>query len=257
MLLSTAPAAPMFGAQAKTEFLRLLRLPAFSAVSLMLPVMFYSFFGLPNAQEHFMNTTAGLYMLASFGAYAVLSIALFSFGASVAAERGSGAARLMRASPLRPGAYFFGKIVASMGFGAVALSVLVGFALITNGAHMPLGVFLTMLVRLLLGSIPFTVLGFAVGYLASINSAIAILNLINLPLSFASGLFVPLRAMPPFVQHIAPYLPSYHFGQLAWGAVGAAQESWLTAALWLAGYTALFLFIAIRAYRREERKEFA
>lgn len=257
MLLSTAPVVPMFRAQTKVEFLRLLRIPAFSVVSLMMPVMFYTFFGLPNAHERFMNTTAGQYMLASFGAYAVLSIALFSFGASVAAERGTGAMRLMRASPLRPGAYFFGKIAASMGFGAIALGVLVAFALITNGARMPLPVFLEMAVRLLLGSIPFTILGFAVGYLASINSAIAILNLINLPLSFASGLFVPLHAMPPFVQHLAPYLPSYHFGQLAWGAAGAAQESWLTASLWLAGYAALFLLVAVRAYRREERKEFA
>ena len=257
MPLSVAPAAPMFRAQAKVEFLRLLRIPAFSVVSLVLPIMFYSFFGLPNAHEHVMNTTAGLYMLASFGAYAVLSIALFSFGASVAAERGTGAVRLMRASPLRPAAYFFGKIIASMAFGGIALTLLVAFALVTNGAHMQLDVFANMLARLLLGSIPFTILGFAVGYLASINSAIAVLNLINLPLSFASGLFVPLRAMPQFVQHIAPYLPSYHFGQLAWGAVGAAQESWLTASLWLAGYGALFLIVAIRAYRREERKEFA
>ncbi len=257
MLLRTAPVGPMLGAQTKIEFLRLLRIPAFSVTSLALPVMFYAFFGLPQHQQAFMHTTAGLYMLASFGAYAVLTIVLFSFGASVAAERGTGATRLMRASPLRPLAYFVGKIIASMGFGAIALSVLVAFAAVTGGAHMPLAMFFTMLLRLLLGSIPFTVLGFAVGYLSSFNSAIAVLNLINLPLSFASGLFVPFKALPHFVQIIAPYLPTYHFGQLAWGAVGAAQESWMTAALWLTGYTILFLIVAIRAYGRDEKKEFA
>ncbi|MDQ6930738.1 MAG: ABC transporter permease [Candidatus Eremiobacteraeota bacterium] len=257
MLLSTAPFAPMFAAQTRIEFLRLLRIPAFSVTSLALPVMFYAFFGLSGSHTQFMGTTYGSYMLASFGAYAVLTIVLFSFGASVAAERGMGSMRLMRAAPLRPLAYFFGKIVASMAFGAIALGVLVMFAFLTGGARIPVTVFLDLLVRLLPASIPFTILGFAVGYLASVNSAIAVLNLINLPLSFASGLFVPVRLLPHFVQSIAPYLPTYHYGQLAYGAVGAAHESWVTSAIWLCGYGALFLFVALRAYRREERKEFA
>ncbi|GAC1359282.1 MAG: ABC transporter permease [Vulcanimicrobiaceae bacterium] len=257
MQLSTAPFTPMFAAQSKIEFLRMVRIPAFSLTSILLPIMFYAFFGLPQSQHAYMNTTAGLYMLASFSAYAVLTIVLFSFGASVSAERGTGATRLMRAAPLRPLAYFAGKIVAAMGFAAIAMTLLILFAAATGGAHLPFAMYLMMLVRLLLGSIPFTILGFAVGYLTSINSAIGILNLINLPLSFASGLFVPLNEMPEFVQHIGPYLPTYHFGQLAWGAVGASQESWQAAAVWLLGYGALFLFIAVRAYGRDERKEFA
>ena len=257
MLLKTAPLAPIFGAQTKIEFLRLFRIPAFSLTSLLLPVMFYTFFGLADAKQQFMNTTYGSYMLASYGAYAVLTIVLFSFGASVAAERGTGATRLMRAAPLPPVAYFFGKIVAAMGFGAIALTVLVLFAAVTGGAHVSAVTFMNLLVRLLLGSIPFTILGFAIGYLASLNSAIAIINLINLPLAFASGMFIPTKFLPGFVQHITPFLPNYHFAQLAWGAVGATSESWVTASLWLLGYGIVFLFIAVRAYGRDERKEFA
>ncbi|MDP9018990.1 MAG: ABC transporter permease [Candidatus Eremiobacteraeota bacterium] len=257
MQLSTAPFMPMFAAQARVEFLRMARIPAFSLTTILLPIMFYAFFGLPQSQHAFMNTTAGLYMLASYSAYAVLTIVLFSFGASVSAERGTGATRLMRASPLQPMAYFCGKIIAAMGFAAIAMTILVLFAALTGGAHMPFQMYVAMLIRLLLGSIPFTILGFAVGYLSSINSAIGILNLINLPLSFASGLFVPIKEMPDFVQRVGPYLPTYHFGQLAWGAVGAAQEPLLTSATWLAAYAVLFLIIAIRAYGRDERKEFA
>jgi ABC-2 type transport system permease protein len=256
MLLNTAPIAPMFVAQARTEFLRLIRIPAFTITSLALPIMFYALFGLPHAHEELMDTSVGLYSLASFSAYSVLTIVLFSFGASVAAERGTGATRLMRAAPLRPMAYFGGKIVASMSFGAIAMLLLVAFAVATGGARPTAIMVITLLVRMLLGSIAFTILGFAVGYLSSINSAIGILNLINLPLSFASGLFVPLPELPPFVQHIAPYLPAYHYGQLAWGAVGVAQESWTTAAIWLTGYAVVFLLIALRAYGRDERKEF-
>ena len=257
MSLEIAPFGPMLRAQTKIELLRLLRIPWFTIATIVFPVMFYSFFGLEQAHMPYMNATVGLYLLASFSAYAVMSLALFSFGASVAAERGSGATRLMRAAPLRPLAYFAGKGIASIAFGGVAMLVLVLFARVTGGAELSMSMLAALMTRLLLGSLPFVALGFAVGYLAGLNASVAILNLITLPLAFASGLFVPLDQLPPFVQSIAPYLPTYHLGQLAWGAVGASSEPWPRAALWLLGYAALFTWIAVRAYYREERKEFA
>ena len=81
--------------------------------------------------------------------------------------------------------------------------------------------------------------------------------LIYLPLSFASGLFVPLNQLPALIQHLAPYLPSYHYAQLAWNALGAGREALWVSLLWLGGYNALFLALAIRSYRREERVKFA
>ncbi len=257
MSLEIASFLPMLRAQSKIEFLRLLRNPWFSIATIAFPIMFYAFFGLAQARMPYMNSTVGLYLLASFSAYAVMSISLFSFGASVAAERGNGATRLMRASPLRPLAYFAGKFIASMAFGGIAVLLLALFARLAGGVHLPASTLVLLLARLLLGSLPFVALGFAVGYLAGLNAAVAILNLITLPLAFASGLFVPLDQLPTFVQSIAPYLPTYHFGQLAWGAVGATSEPWQRAALWLLGYCALFTWIAVRAYYREERKEFA
>ena len=257
MSLEIAPFIPMLRAQSKVEFLRLLRNPWFSVATIAFPIMFYAFFGLSQAHMPYMNATVGLYLFASFSAYAVTSISLFSFGASVAAERVSGATRLMRAAPLRPLAYFAGKFIASMAFGGLAILLLALFARVAGGVDVSWPVLAMLLVRLLLGSLPFVALGFAVGYLAGFNAAIAVLNLITLPLSFASGLFVPLDQLPPFVQSIGPYLPTYHFGELAWGAVGATSEPWPRAALWLVGYCALFTWIAVRAYYREERKEFS
>jgi ABC-2 type transport system permease protein len=67
---------------------------------------------------------------------------------------------------------------------------------------------------------------------------------------------MPLAQLPGFVQRIAPYLPSYHYGQLAWSAVGAPSEPLLTSLAWLAGYTALFMAIVTRAYRREQSLKF-
>lgn len=257
MSLNMASPFPMAVAQTKIELVRLVRIPAFSIISLVLPIMFYAFFGLPQAHQHFQNTTVGLYMLGSYSAYAILSIALISFGASIANERGTGAMRLIRATPLPAIIYLIAKTLSAMAFAALSMTLLTLFAVFV--AHVPVTpqLFATLLMRLLLGSIPFTMLGFAVGYLVSLNTAIAVLNMINIIGAFASGLFIPVADLPPFVAGIAPYTPAYHFGQLAWGAVGAANEPLAKAALWLLGYGIAFLFLAIRAYGREERKEFA
>jgi ABC-2 type transport system permease protein len=114
-----------------------------------------------------------------------------------------------------------------------------------------------VITRLLAGSLPFIGLGFAIGYWSGPHAAPAVANLIYLPLSFASGLFVPLDQLPGFVRTLAPFLPSYHYAQLAWSALGAGRESLGESLLWLACYTALFLTLAVRAYRREERAKFA
>jgi len=105
--------------------------------------------------------------------------------------------------------------------------------------------------------IPFVALGLLIGYVAGPNSAAAIANLIFLPLSFASGLFVPLAFMPTFIQQIAPYLPAYRTAQLAWTTIGAGDGSPLGVhLLWLGGYTVLFLALALAAYRRDEGKNY-
>ncbi len=125
--------------------------------------------------------------------------------------------------------------------------VLIVYGVVVGGVRQDLTVWLQVIVRLLAGSLPFVALGFAIGYTAGPHSAPALANLIYLPLSFASGLFMPVSQLPGFVQRVAPYLPSYHYGQLAWSAVGARAEPLVVSLAWLAGYTVLFLAIAVRA----------
>src|SRR5437879_1864706 len=74
--------------------------------------------------------------------------------------------------------------------------------------------------QLPLAPIRLLILRAAIRYLVSPNPAPAVANLIALPMYFASGIFVPISQLPDFIQRIAPYLPTYRYGQLAWGAVG-------------------------------------
>ncbi len=259
--MTTAPAASlltMLLAQTRSELLMRWRVPAFSVTNLILPIVFFTFFGLPVA--HVVRgdgVSIGAYLLASFGAYAVGNVMVYGFGIGVANERGMKIDRLMRASPLPPLVFMLAKVVTALVFSLVALVLLIAFGIVVGGIHQTPGVWATIITRLLAGSLPFIALGFAIGYWSGPNAAPALANLIYLPLSFASGLFVPLNQLPAFIQTLAPYLPSYHYAQLAWSALGAGHESLGVSLLWLAGYTVLFLTPAVRSYRREERAKFA
>ena len=257
----TAPVASLarvLAAQTLSELLIRWRLPAFSATSLVLPVVLFSFFGLPFAgRPGPRGVDVGVFLLASFGAYAVGQVMVFGFGIGVAVERGQKVDLLMRATPLPSGVYLTAKVVVGLLFGLLSVLVLFAYGSVIGGIQLEPGVWVSVIARLLAGSLPLIALGFAIGYLAGPNAAPAVANLVYLPLAFASGIFLPLEQLPTFVQRAAPYLPTYHYAQLAWSAIGAGREPVGSSVAWLAGYAVVFGWMAVRAYRREADRKFA
>jgi ABC-2 type transport system permease protein len=100
-------------------------------------------------------------------------------------------------------------------------------------------------------------MGLAIGYLAGPNSAPAAVNLIYLPLSFASGLWFPIDLLPKFLQRIAVYLPPYHLAQMALGIIGDGHAgSTFYHIEFLLGFTLLMLGVAYLGYSRDEGKTY-
>ena len=92
------------------------------------------------------------------------------------------------------------------------------------GVHLPPQTWVDMAVRLMLGSIPFIALGFALAYLCRSERCAAVANLLFIVLAFGSGMLIRVDQMPDFLAAISPYLPTYHYAQLAWGSIGASSE---------------------------------
>lgn len=257
MTAAVASLGAVLLAQTRSEFRIRWRHPAFSVTNLVLPVILFTFFGQPLAGR----TTArgldiGVIVLTSFAAYAVGQVMVYGFGIGVAVERGQRVDVLMRATPLPPAVYLAAKVIVAMVFGLLAILILFAYAGMVGGIRLAPAVWVSVAARLLAGSLPLVALGFAIGYVAGPSAAPAVVNVIYLPLAFASGLFLPPDRLPAFVQRVAPYLPTYHYAQLAWSAVGAGREPLATSVAWLAGYSALFLWAAARAYRRETERKF-
>jgi ABC-2 type transport system permease protein len=252
-----ARVGPMLIQTTRAEFLEAMRSPIFSIFSLALPVMFYLFFGISNAKTVVGGVNIGAVILASLAAYAVANVMLFSFGIGVAVDRGRKFDVLLRATPLRPAASLLAKMITGLLFALISLVILFGFAYFVGGLRMEATQWLTLTGRVLLGSLPFLALGFAIGYLVSPNAAPAVVNLIALPMYFASGLFIPVDQLPSFIRGIAPYLPAYHYGQIAWEAVGRPPDNplWISVVA-LAGFGIVFTAIALWAARIDDSKKF-
>lgn len=256
--MKVASLGRMLLAQTRSELRMRWRLPTFSATNLLLPVVLFSFFGLPFAGRTTpRGLDIGVILLTSFSAYAVGQVMVYGFGIGVAVERGQRIDVLVRATPLPPGVYLAAKVIVAMLFALLAVLVLFTYAGVVGGIRVAPATWASVSARLLAGSLPLVGLGFAIGYAAGPNAAPALANLVYLPLAFASGLFMPPEQLPLFVQRVAPYLPTYHYAQLVWSAVGAGREPVATSVAWLAAYAVLFLWVAARAYRREARRKFA
>lgn len=251
-----AALAPMLLAQLRAELIKLWRVRAFVYFSLAFPIVLYAFIGLPRGDGRMGGVSASPYILAALATYGVVSVMLHSFGNSLANERAQRMHVLMRATPLPGWIELTARSLTALAFGLAVLIALCLFGAVVGSINLPLPTWGLLVGGLLLGSLPFLALGFGIGHLVSPGSASAAINLVLLPLSFASGLFVPLPQLPDIVQQIAPFLPTYHLARIAWYTVGAETPNVSQSVLWLVAFGVAFAFFALRALEREETRQF-
>lgn len=245
--------AALYANEAWLELLKLLRTPAFAAPTLAFPLAFYVFFGLvlPGQWSGLDRPT---FLLATYGVFGVMGPALFGFGVGLAMERENGLLALKRVSPMPIAAYFTAKIAMSLVFALAVVLLLSAAAVWGGGVRIAPGRWSLLVAVLLVGTLPFCAMGLWIGALARGQAAVAIVNLVYLPMAVLSGLWIPLMLFPPLLQALAPVWPAWHLSQLALGVVGQAQSvpwAWHLAVLLL--FTVMFL--ALAAARLESKGE--
>jgi ABC-2 type transport system permease protein len=248
--------ATIYAKEAKYEFLKNLRLRVYTASVISFPLMFYVLFGLVlNSKEAIGSTGVPTYLLATYGTFGVMGASLFGTASGLAGDRGLGWLQVKRASPMPPFAYFAAKVILSMIFSAIVVTLLLILGVAFGGVRLPLVETLKLIGTLVAGSLPFSAMGLAIGYFAGPNSAPAVINLFYLPLSFCSGLWVPYMFLPKLVQQIALALPPYHLSQLALGVVGAGRHE-PAATHWevLFAFTLICLGVARIGFQRDQGK---
>src|SRR5215472_11422087 len=117
---SSASAFHIYRTEAKYEFLKTLRQPAYVIPTLTFPLIFYAMFGIVfGGKQAIGATNVATYLLATYATFGVMGASLFGFAVGVAIERGFGWLQVKRASPMPPLAYLAAKAAMSTIFSAI------------------------------------------------------------------------------------------------------------------------------------------
>ena len=241
----------IFLMESRMECSRLMRSPAFAVPVVLFPIMFYALFGLVLGRHGpAADPVAARLVLTMYIVFGCVAPGLFGIGVTVALDRDRGLLELKRALPMPPGMYLAAKLVTAMLFAMVICVLLMLLGATVGKVVLELAQWVGLLILSVLGVIPFCGLGLMVGAAVKGQAAPAVLNLIYVPMSFLSGLLLPLSVLPHTLAQLAPIWPAYHLAQLTPFALGeGAAGSWIHV-LSLVGMSAVFFVFARRGLRK-------
>jgi len=228
------------------DLLSILRTPGFVIPSLTFPVVFYVFFGVL-----FNSGGASAYMLVTYGCFGIMGPAMFNFAMNIASDRAHGWLTLKRLSPMPVPAYLLAKFATALVFSLAIIVLLFSIAAVFAGVWLELWQWILLAVVLLLGTLPFALIGLILGLTLSDKAAPAVVNLVYLPMALLSGLWLPINMLPGLLQQASWIWPSYHLSQVGLKVIGMDQGF----ALWLhllalAISTVLLAIVACWSFKR-------
>jgi len=249
----TQPSLPrIYFNEVRFELLSLSRNRGYILSMIGFPVVLYLLFGVTSKGSMFQGHTIARYLLAGYACFGAMGSSLFGIGAGLALERGHGWLEMRRASPMPAAAYLLAKLCVSITFAVGITMLLMVLGTTLAGVHITVVEGLRLLFVVAAGVLPFASLGLVIGLVMPSNAAPGVINLIYLPLSFCGGLWIPIEALPHWLQVVAHGLPSFWFARLALRTLGYGHSSALIAWSLLAFYTVVFLLAAAFIFRRQE-----
>jgi len=230
------------------EVLRVLRNRVFYAMTLALPLVL--FFGVASGQRHatFNGTSFPLYFMTAMAVYGSMFAAVGP-GARFARDISGGWTRQLRITPLRAHTDLTAKVVSTYLLVLPTL-VLLYLAGVSLGVRLAAGQWLAMTGLILVGLVPFVVIGFVVGYLMPVDALTPALGGIVVLFSLFGGVYGFELAKSGPLFEVMKALPSYWLVQagksVAVGGGGWPGQAWLVIAVW----TVALVPVAGLAYRR-------
>jgi ABC-2 type transport system permease protein len=230
------------------EIVRTLRNVRFLVMLIAFPVLLYLIY----AKQHGMSQglTVATLLLVSMAVYSGMGSAMFASGPQLARERGNGWMRQLRISPIGTPGWFAAKLIQAILLIIPGLAVLIALALTYGHVHLGAGRLALLAAVLVLGAIPFCVLGLVIGLMFDSQTAQVAQMITLLVLAFLGGIFIQWSSLPHGMQLIGKMLPSYHLAQLGWNAAGGRPLGLANVAA-LAAWTAGLAAVAVWRWRSE------
>lgn len=234
----------IFQQQLWFEILQILRTPAFLIATLAM-VGFVPLLKLQELKGE-QTTQTVIYLCGII----LFTIVIDRLGKRIAVERSEKWLKLLRATALPPTLYMAAKIATSLLICTVSLLLIFGLGIWQLNMSIDLTQGLALISSLILGIIPFAILGLALGYLLDPKSADSILSLSIIIIPVACG-SIPLP-VPQIVQDLIAFSPFYHYRELILSAVNLNDDRQvLLHLLWLLWAWGAFGLFAAWSYQRD------
>ena len=246
--------ARMTVVHAKYSLIETLRIPIAVVGSVVFPTLALLFFVVPQEAVSG-NPEFATQAVVSMSVFSVMVGSLFSFGLGIAENREKAWDPYLRTLPAPGIARVLAHILSTGLLALVGLIplLLVG-AFLTAAEASPARIMLGVL-AIAVSSLPFMLIGIAIGYSFPMKGAIAVVQVLFLGLAFGGGLFLPPEVFPGWLNAISEFLPSRQARDFViWVVQGGTIEP-LTV-IGLVVWTVLLLALSLLLFRRDEGRRF-
>ncbi|PZR53338.1 ABC transporter permease [Xylanimonas oleitrophica] len=248
------PAARLAWLHLRYQVLETVRVPIAVLGNLLFPALAMFFFVVPQrevAGDPVVATTA----VAGLALFAVCSASLFTYGLGVAEDRQLPFDPFVRSLPVGAAPQLLARIGTGAAFAVLGVLPLVAIGAFLTEASVTLVRLVAGVGTLVLASVPFVLLGMAVGYSLSAKAALPVVQVLLFPLAFAGGLFLPPQLFPAWLDAVSQATPTRAARDLLVQALtGEPGSAWAWPVL--TGWIALLAVLAVVAYRRDEGRRF-
>lgn len=237
-------------AYARAESRHYLRYPAYAVPTLLFPCLMLLVLGRAFERGEPQRLVMG------FAATAVLTVTFFQFGVGLATSRTTAWETYLRTLPAGPLTRLVGRVLSAVAFATATVGLVVVVGLAAYDAEMAPWRFAASFVALILGGVPFALLGIAFGYWLPPRAALPVANLAFLPLAVAGAFWARLDGLPEDADLASQLLPTRSWMEVLDAVATGDSPLPLHHAGALAGWTAAFGTLAWWGYRRDEGERF-
>jgi ABC-2 type transport system permease protein len=232
------------------EVLRTWRNRRFLLFSLVFPLILFLTVAGPHKNVKVEDVSFPLYYMTGMIAWGSM-VAVISSGARIAAERAVGWTRQLRITPLPTWSYFAAKIFCGYMMAILSMVVLFGAGSFI-GVRLDATQWLVMIGLLLVGLIPFAIMGIMFGHLLKLDSLGPAIGGLTSLFALLGGAYGPLITGGALLT-IVKFLPSYWLVQAGKSALdggGWPLEAWIVIAVW----SIVLSVVAVRVYQRDTKR---
>lgn len=259
--MTGAPWPRLVLAHAKVQALVILRSPAQVLFLLVAPTA--ALLAIDTAQPDLAADPAlSGQAFAQMAVLGALMVCVFGMGIAAAEERASPWSTFVRTLPAAGWVVTGARLLVTVLTVVASMVPLVAASLATTalrGVLPPgvagLGALLAAVGVTVIGSLPFLGIALVVGFRFAPATAVAVAQLVAIPLAFAGGLIVPPVLFPDWLEAVSAATPTRAVRDTMLAALAGHPPSWSALAIW-AAWSAVALVAAARAYHRDDRRRF-